>query len=220
MPERIINLIMCCVTSSSISILWNGSRMQQFKPGRGLRQGDPMSPYLFVLCMERLSVKIQSMVDMGIWKPITVSRNGPPISHMFFADDVLLFCEATTPQVNILADTMRSFCENSGLKINLQKSKAISSKGVMEEVRDEIRSIAPIPFVNDLGKYLGFPLKGGRVTGGSFNYLLENIQRKMSLWKANMLNLAGRVCLAKAFIAAIPTYTMQVFYLPWGVIDK
>src|ERR1044072_5943708 len=194
--------------------------MQPFKPGRGLRQGDPMSPYLFVLCMERLSVKIQNQVDMGIWRPIKIARKGPPISHLLFADDVLLFCEATTDQVNIIADTMREFCENYGLKINLQKSKAITSTGVTEEVKEEIWSIAPIPFVNDLGKYLGFPLKGGRIHSSRFNFLLENIERKMRHWKANMLNLAGRVCLAKAVIVEIPTYTMQVFYLPRSVINK
>src|ERR1044072_584443 len=106
------------------------------------------------------------------------------------------------------------------MNINLQKSKAITSRGVAEEVRNEILSIAPIPFVSNLGRYLGFPLKGDRIKSDRFNFLLENIQRKMSKWKSNILNLAGRVCLAKAVIAAIPTYTMQVFYLPRSVPEK
>lgn len=80
-PEVTINLIMSCVTSSQVFILWNGSRLLAFKPGRGLKQGDPMSPYLFVLCMERLLVLIQSLVDKGEWKPILLSKHGPPISY-------------------------------------------------------------------------------------------------------------------------------------------
>lgn len=108
-----------------------------------------MSPYLFVMCMERLSVIIQSLVDKGEWKPIRISKNGPPISHLFFADDVLLFCEASVSQVQLLASTMQRFCDSSGLKINLNKSKAIVSKGVSAMVKDSIAGIAPIPFVND-----------------------------------------------------------------------
>lgn len=196
-PERIIKLIMTCVTSSQISILWNGSRLPKFRPGRGLQQGDPLSPYLFVLCMERLSVSIQNLVDSGTWKPIRISRGGPPISHLFFADEVLLFCQASVNQVNLLASTMKRFCDSSGLKINMQKSKAITSKGVSSIVKEEISNIAPIPFVRDLGKYLGFPLKGGRIRRHNFYFLLENIQRKLSSWKRSMPNFAGRVCLAK-----------------------
>lgn len=179
-----------------------------------------MSPYLFVMCMERLSVMIQSLVDKGEWKPIRISKNGPPISHLFFADDVLLFCEASVSQVQLLASTMQRFCDSSGLKINLNKSKAIVSKGVSAMVKDSIAGIAPIPFVNDLGKYLGFPLRGGRVQRSRFNFLLESIQRKLNSWRANMLNLAGRVCLAKSVIAAIPTYTMQVFNMPRGITAR
>ncbi|XP_057449118.1 uncharacterized protein LOC130740498 [Lotus japonicus] len=219
-PSMIVRLIMSCVSSSHISIMWNGSRLPKFKPDRGLRQGDPLSPYLFVLCMERLSVLIHNLVDNGEWKPVRISQGGPPISHLFFADDVLLFCQATSDQVNLLAATMKSFCDSSGLKINLQKSKAITSKGVSAEVKAEISSIAPIPFVKDLGKYLGFPLRGGRSQRRSFDFLIENIQRKLGTWRSSMLNLAGRVCLAKSVIASIPTYTMQVFYLPRCVTNR
>ena len=88
-PPPTVNLIMHCVTASSLSILWNGDRLNSFTPSRGLRQGDPISPYLFVLCMERLSCSINQQVDKGVWKPVAVSRGGPRISHLMFADDLL-----------------------------------------------------------------------------------------------------------------------------------
>lgn len=138
----------------------------------------------------------------------------------FFADDVLLFCQASSEQVQLVASLLQNFCIASGLKINMNKSKAISSKGVPPHIRQEIRNIAPIPFVQDLGKYLGFPLSSGRITRGRFNYLLDNIHRKMATWKTNLLNMAGRVCFVKSVISSIPTYTMQAFWLPWSITHK
>lgn len=101
-PEVIIELIMFCVTSSSLSLLWNGLKLDPFAPSRGLRQGDPLSSYLFVLCMERLAIVIQDAVDRGDWLPVPISRNGPAISHLFFADDVFLFAKAKVSQMHLL----------------------------------------------------------------------------------------------------------------------
>lgn len=144
---------MSCIGGSKLSIIWNGNRLPPFHPRKGLRQGDPLSPYLFVLCMERLSLRIHQLVESGAWKPIRISPHGPPISHLFFADDVLLFFQANVSQVQLVADTLQLFFRHSGLKININKSKALASKGVQPLVREEIRSIAPIPFVQDLCKY-------------------------------------------------------------------
>src|ERR1044072_5833611 len=96
----------------------------------------------------------------------------------------------------------------------MTKSKAITSKGVRPEIWDEISSIAQIPFVRDLGKYLGFPLRGGSMGGHTFDYLLDNIQNNLASWKHSMLNMAGKVCLIKSVMASIPAYVMQVFWLP------
>jgi hypothetical protein len=83
---------MHCVTSSSMTILWNKRRLPSFTPTRGLRQGNPLSPYLFV-CVEFLSQVIIKNVEGDQKKQVPLSRNGPPLSHLFFVDDVLLFCK-------------------------------------------------------------------------------------------------------------------------------
>ncbi|KAL4320415.1 hypothetical protein AHAS_Ahas14G0008200 [Arachis hypogaea] len=83
------------VQSVNFNILWNGNKTKDFKPGRGVRQGDPISPYLFVICMDYLSQYIEQEVEEKNWSPIRVGRNGPKTSHLMFADDLLLFSEAS-----------------------------------------------------------------------------------------------------------------------------
>lgn len=90
---------MSCITSSTLSLKWNNEQLESFAPERGLRQGDYMSSYLFVLCMEKLALMIQEKVQCNQWHPIKVSRNGPVIFHLFFANGCLLFTKAKTSQV-------------------------------------------------------------------------------------------------------------------------
>jgi len=89
-PDITIKLIMHCVTSPTFPILWNGNKLPPFKPSHGLHQGDPLSPYLFIRCMEKLSVAISIVVLQGEWEPIQITNTRPQISHLLFANDVLL----------------------------------------------------------------------------------------------------------------------------------
>ena len=88
-----IQLIYGCISSVSYSILVNGEPHGDIKPTRGLRQGNPLSPYLFLLVSEGLNGLIQQAVGVGDIKGFSLCRNGPRISHLFFADDTLLFVE-------------------------------------------------------------------------------------------------------------------------------
>lgn len=84
------DLIISCVSLSSFQVLFNGGK-ESFTPTRGIIQGDPISPYLFVMCIERLAHRIKREVESAHWKLVQLSRGGPLISHIFFVDDLLLF---------------------------------------------------------------------------------------------------------------------------------
>ena len=100
----------------------NGARLPAFSPSIGLRQGDPLSPYLFVLCMEKLGILINEKVMDGEWMLVKISRHGLAISHLFFAVDCLLFVKAKASQVRLMISVLDEFSLASGLKVNLQKS--------------------------------------------------------------------------------------------------
>ena len=100
-PNTWIMNIMNCVETTRMSVLWNGKKLDWFKPTKGIRQGDAISPFLFVLCIERLGHIINQPVNAGKWKPINLSKRGPPVSPLFFADH-LLFAEASEHQMAII----------------------------------------------------------------------------------------------------------------------
>ena len=218
-PDRIISLIMFCVTSSSLSILWNGVRLPSVIPARGLRQGDPMSPYLFILCMEALSHLIKNQVEEGNWQPIHVSRGGLGISHLLFADDVLLFTKASASQVRLVSKTLQVFCRSSGLKVNVYKSRAMCSALVSRQRRDLFTSISSIRFASDLGKYLGFPLLSTKPKRRDLAFIIDKLNLRLASWKGKLLNKAGRLTLAKSVLASIPVYCMQSLWIPSTICE-
>ena len=117
-PSIIVELIMNCVSTSSLSFLWNDGWLKIFTPTRGLHKGDSLSSYLFVLYMEKLSLLISKKVPKGAQQLAKVAR---VISHLFFLDDCLLFIKAKAAQVQLLNKVLQLFCEASRLKVNLEK---------------------------------------------------------------------------------------------------
>lgn len=113
-PQPLISLIMSCVSTTTIFILINGSVFQQFKPSRGIRQGDPLSPYLFILCMERLSRIIDLKVSDKEWQPISISLHGPSISHLFFVDNLTLLSKANPQACLAINHGLNNFYVKSG----------------------------------------------------------------------------------------------------------
>jgi hypothetical protein len=124
-PPNLVNIIQHCISPPSFKILWNGEKTDMFIPSRGIRKRYPLSPYLFVICMEQLSHIIADQVDAQYWKPMRAGRYGPQISHLLFVDDLLLFAEASFEQSHCIMHCLNLFCQASGQKINSQKSRNI-----------------------------------------------------------------------------------------------
>ena len=146
-----IRNIMKCIETPRMSILLNGEQLEWFCPERGVRQRDLISPYLFVLCIERLSHIICQAVHNDDWKAIKLSRHGPELSHLFFANDMVLFAEASVEQIQVIMDCLNRFCMSSGQRINFQKSQLFVSSNVDKSIAEELSLLSGIPLTNDMG---------------------------------------------------------------------
>lgn len=117
-PPKTSKLIMNCITTSKIYVLVNDSRSQFFYPSGGIRQGDPLSPCIFILCMEILSTQIIHNVDIRIWTPIRMEKNQCFLSHLFYADDLTLMCNIDKIFPTTILTCLKNICSLSGQKIN------------------------------------------------------------------------------------------------------
>ena len=213
LPPDLRDIIMNCVTTVSTSILFNGEALEPIYPSRGIRQGDPLSPYLFILCMDFLGQLIEEKCNVKMWQPVKASQSGPAFSHLFFADDLLLFAKADYINCSTIRDVLDDFCSVSGQTVSEAKSRVYFSPNVDRDTRESLCDILGFASTPLLGRYLGFPLKQPGSSSQDFNFVLDRVKQKLSGWKASMLSLAGRQVLIQASSATIPAYVMQCSYL-------
>ena len=131
--NRWVDLIMACVGSASYQVLVNGVPRGNIRPIRGIRQADPLSPYLFLICSEALNQQLQHAARSGVIRGFSLCRNGPRISHLFFADDTLLFCRASRGDLEAILQLLQLYEQASGQKLNREKTTVFFSKATSEE---------------------------------------------------------------------------------------
>ncbi|MCH81674.1 hypothetical protein A2U01_0002465 [Trifolium medium] len=219
-PQHLTNTIMRCVTTVQFSILINGNPSTPFRPQRGLRQGDPLSPFLFIICADVLSGLITQAQNKQLIHGVKVATSAPEITHLLFADDSLFFYRATKEEATNVRNIILDYQRASGQLVNMQKSEIIFSKMVPNEVKTEVNHILPMTRVDHFSKYLGMPTDIGRSKQQVFNYIKDGIWKKLKGWKQKNLSYAGRGTLLKAIIQAIPTYIMSCFLLPKGLCKQ
>ncbi|KAA3468586.1 reverse transcriptase [Gossypium australe] len=157
-----VELIMKCISTASYAIILNGSRGRTFKPSRGLRQGNPLSPFLFLICSEGLSALMRSAKQNGLVKGARASRRGPEISHLLFADDCMLFGEATENRARILKSILQEYERCSGQCVNCGKSTIFYSSNTNEESKLAVSTLLGVRCSSSLEKYLGLSNIVGR----------------------------------------------------------
>ena len=146
-------------------------------------------------------------------------RNGPRISHLFFANDTLLFCRASRGDLEAILQLLQLYEQASGQKLNREKTMVFFSKGTTEERRRELKEFLGVNEIREYEKYLALPDVVGRNKKESLNYIRERVWNKLQGWKERLLSKAGKKVLLKAVVQAIPTFAMSCFKLPKGLIQ-
>ncbi|GMJ14254.1 hypothetical protein HRI_005094600 [Hibiscus trionum] len=155
-PRSLIRIIMDSITSSSFQVQWNDSLSPVFTPQRGILQGDPISPYLFVITMERLGHLIDTAVADGSWTPFRFIRNGTPLSHLFFADDLIFYAKADMANAQVIDKILTDFGASSGHKVSKRKTQVWFSPNTDSHIRNSITTALGFEEWDASGVILGF----------------------------------------------------------------
>ena len=137
--DRWVRLIMQCATSVTYSIRINGRPKGHIIPSRGICQGDPLSPYLFLLYAKCLLDLIKASVCNGQLKGVAVCHGGPKLSHLFFADDSLIFYKASIQECNSLQRILEVYEKASGQQLNRAKTSLFFNSNTSRDVQKEIK---------------------------------------------------------------------------------
>ena len=131
---NIVSTIMPRIKSVSYPVLLNGEPMGHIKPAKGLRQGDPLSLYKFLLCAIGLQELFHKAKSDGSIRGISICRNGPRVSHIFFADDSVLSCSAKEAECQVILDILATYEKGSGQKINKNKTNIFFSSNTHQDM--------------------------------------------------------------------------------------
>lgn len=194
--------------------------METIHPSRGIRQGDPISLYLFILCIKVHGYLIEEKCSDKSWILIKSSKGGPAFFHLFFANDLVLFAKADHINCSTIWDVLDAICIRSGQTISDSKSRVYFSPNVDMDTRESICDILGFKATPNLGKYLGFPFKHQGIGNQGLNFVLDRIKAKLAGWKAKLLSLIGKSVLIQASTSTIPSYTMQCTAFPEKLLNN
>jgi hypothetical protein len=209
--------IMRLTSSTFFSILVNGVPSQPFSPTRGIRQGDPLSPFLFVIMVEGLGRYLKASVVEGSLKGLPLHNIQPTPSHSQFVDDTLLMNTPTSQEATKLNSILTDFVEASGMALNLDKSQLYFFNTPVA-IQNHISRLLGIPKSSLPSNYLGIPLTGESARNISWDNLLLSISNRLNNWTFRSLNLAARLVLLKYVLQAFPTYLFTTLAAPQSVI--
>lgn len=194
----------------------NGTPKGYFRSSRGLRQGDPLSPLLFVIVMEAFSKMLEKAVGHSLLMGFVVEQLY--VSHLLFVDETLIFCDADAEQFRNLHRLLLCFEVVSGLRINLGKFEAITVGDVdnVEELTTILSCrVAQLPMA-----YLGLPLGARFKNIQIWNNIVKVVERRLVGWKRIYLSKGGHLTLIKSTLLNLHTYFMSLFPIRGAVAKK
>lgn len=214
-PESYINLISQCLTTASFSVSVNGATGGFFKSSRGIRQGDPLSPYLFVLSMECFSRFLLSRYEEGNigYHP---RKENLKISHLIFADDVMIFFDGRSSSLHGISECLDDFAAWSGLFMNTTKTELFTTR--IDHTESQTIVSYGFPIGNLPIRYLGLPLMSCKLKISEYAPLMNKVTKSFQAWSVKLLSFVGRLQLLKMTIFGLVNFWVSAFMLPKGCI--
>ncbi|KAL9683268.1 hypothetical protein QQ045_015087 [Rhodiola kirilowii] len=187
---------------------------------QGVRQGDPISPSHFILSMEMFSRLLYNKIRDGSILPFFVKPGALPISHLLYADDMLLFTNGSMDSVESLMGVFHRFCTWSGQRLNTAKSLLFIDQNVDVDSKQALLQYTGFLEGSLPTTYLGAPLFPGRVKIQYFSALEDRVRKRITRWLRHFLSMAGRVTLIKAILNSVLIHTLASLPTPSTVVDR
>ena len=204
------------ISSHSSSLGWdsNGLPRRKVVPSRGIRQGDPLSPYIFIMCSEVLSGLCNKAHEERFLKGLTVARASPRINHLLFADDTMFFLQANKENCQALKTILTKYESASDQSISKEKSAITFSRTTPASLNTMVKHELQIEKEGGGGKYLGLPEYFGRRKRDMFSSVVDRIKHKSRRWSNRFLSTAGKLVMVQSVLSAVPNVLLQYASLP------
>lgn len=207
-----------CFSSNSISILVNGSPTEEFVAQKGLKQGDPLAPFLFLVAAEGLAGLVRRGVESNNLNGFKLSES-LSVELLQFADDTIFFCDGGDRSVWCLKAILRSFELVSGLKVNFAKSNVIGIN-MEERTMEGISQFLSCRLGSMSFKFLGVPVGANPRLRSTWQPIIDSIKARLNSWKSRQLSIGGRVTLINSVLASLPLFLFSFYKAPKKVIEE
>lgn len=212
--EQWVRRIMNCIKSVSYNFIQHGEVFGDVRPQRGIRQGDHLSPYIYILCAEGLSSIIKRNEEVGLLHGCSIARKAPTISHLLFADDCYFFFKAVETEARVMKRIIQRYENLSGQAVNFSKSIITFSPNTSLEDRNLICGVLEVKESMSPGKYLGLPMSIGKKKNEVFKFVRDHVSQKLQGWNNTNMSKAGKCVLLKTAAQVIPNFWMNLMLIP------
>ncbi|WOK96223.1 hypothetical protein Cni_G04930 [Canna indica] len=210
--------LFACFSSANYRCFINGVQSDSFKSFKGVRHGDPLSPYFFIIIQELLSQILDNYMLNGKIKGF--KYKGPSISHLFFADDILVFTKCNINYCKNLLETIDNYCDASNQKLNRSKSELFFSNNCPHKLKEDICSLFKIKDGHVPLKYLGSYIDSKRLNCNYQNIIVDKATERIDNWAGKNISQAGKIVLLNSMVNSILIHSLSSIWINDKVINR